>query len=135
MLTPEPSLSGRRRLLTQACLLPLAALAASLTAGCAKPPDYKAEPDKARAVLESVLGAWKEGRTAVDLQKQSPPVYVADERWLKGAELTSFTIHASRPFGPSTRFEVTLEGPAPLGTKNVVYMVSTQPAISVALGD
>lgn len=112
------------------------ALAASLlAAGCAARPEYVAEPDKATKILEDTLAAWRDGVSCEDLRRRSPPVHVADERWLRGVELKSFTVGKGVPFGPSTRFEVTLEGPPPLGTRQVVYTVSTQPAISVALGD
>lgn len=104
-------------------------------AGCSRRPAYVAEPDKAAVVLETVLAAWRDGVTCEDLRKRVPPIHVADERWLRGATLESFSIGEVRPFGPSTRFEVTLVGPPPIGTKKVVYVVSTQPAISVALGD
>ena len=106
-----------------------------LAPGCAARPEYVAEPDKATKILEEALTAWRDGVSCEELRQRNPPVHVADERWLRGAELTSFTIGKGVPFGPSTRFEVTLEGPPPLGTKAVVYTVSTQPAISVALGD
>lgn len=114
----------------------LGVLAAALAAaGCAGKPVYVAEPDKAQTILEETLAAWRDGATCEDLRARKPPVHVADERWLRGTKLESFTIRKAVPFGPSTRFEVTLEGPAPLGKKDVVYTVSTQPAISVALGD
>ena len=112
-----------------------ALVAGLLATGCAARLEYVAEPEKATAILEETLAAWRDGVSCEALRKRTPPVYVADERWLRGAELTSFTIDARKPFGPSTRFDVTLEGPAPLGTKKVVYSVSTQPNISVALGD
>ena len=112
------------------------ALVASLLAtGCAGKPEYVAEPDKATAILEEALAAWRDGATCEELRKRKPPVHVADERWLRGTTIERFTIDKTVPFGPSTRFEVTLEGPAPLGKKQVVYTVSTQPAISIALGD
>jgi hypothetical protein len=60
---------------------------------------------------------------------------VADERWRDGTSLTSFTIGSGRPFGPSTRFDVTLVGPPPLGTRRAVYAVSTQPSFSVTLAE
>ena len=87
------------------------------------------------AVIEAALSAWKEGKSCDDLRKLSPPIHVADERWHGGATITSYTIGEGKPFGPSTRFEVTLEGPPPIGTKKATYTVSTQPAISIALGD
>jgi hypothetical protein len=107
----------------------------AILAGCGRGPEYKAEPDKAAAVIEAALSAWKEGKSCDDLRKLSPPIHVADERWHGGATITSYTIGEGKPFGPSTRFEVTLEGPPPIGTKKATYTVSTQPAISIALGD
>ena len=96
---------------------------------------YPEVKDKAAAVIEAALSAWKEGKSCDDLRKLSPPIHVADERWHGGATITSYTIGEGKPFGPSTRFEVTLEGPPPIGTKKATYTVSTQPAISIALGD
>lgn len=114
------------------CLL----VALFLSTGCGgRRVEPVAEPEKAAAVLESVLTAWRDGATCADLRERSPPVHVADERWLGGAALESFTIGPGRAFGPSTRFEVTLVGPAPLGTRRAVYTVSTSPALSVTLGD
>ena len=110
-------------------------LAPAILVGCGRGPEYKAEPDKAAAVIEAALSAWKEGKSCDDLRKLSPPIHVADERWNGGATITSYTIGEGKPFGPSTRFEVTLEGPPPIGTKKATYTVSTQPAISIALGD
>lgn len=113
------------------CLL--AALLVS--AGCGRRAEPVADPEKAAAVLESVLAAWRDGGTCAELRERSPPIHVADERWLGGATLESFTIGPGRPFGPGTRFEVTLVGPAPLGTRRAVYTVTTRPAISVTLAD
>lgn len=114
------------------CLL----VALSLSTGCeGHRVEPVADPEKAAAVLESVLAAWRDGGTCAELRERSPPVHVADERWLGGAALESFTIGPGRPFGPGTRFEVTLVGPAPLGTRRAVYTVTTRPAISVTLAD
>lgn len=113
------------------CLL--AALIVS--AGCGRRAVPAADPEQAAAVLESVLTAWRDGGTCAELRGRAPPIHVADERWLGGATLESFTIGPGRPLGPGTRFEVTLVGPAPLGTRRAVYTVTTQPAISVTLAD
>lgn len=115
--------------------LAFALLLGVVVAGCGRPPDIAADPEKAMSILETVLAAWRDGETCADLQKRSPAIHVADERWLGGATLTSFTIGEGRPFGPSTRFEVTLVGPPPLGTRKAVYAVSTQPSLSVARTD
>jgi hypothetical protein len=116
-------------------ILRIVLVAAVSCVGCARGTRYTAEPDKAAAVIEAALSAWKEGKSCDELRKLSPPIHVADERWHGGATITSYTIGEGKPFGPSTRFEVTLEGPPPIGTKTVTYTVSTQPAISIALGD
>jgi len=121
--------------LTAAIPLVLVAALLAATTGCGRKVEYVAEPEKATAILESVLAAWRDGATCEDLRGRSPPIHVADEQWLRGAKIESFTLGEGRSFGPSTRFEVTLVGPAPINTKKVVYVVSTQPAISVALGD
>ena len=115
--------------------LALVAALLAFTVGCGRKVEYVAEPEKATAILESVLAAWRDGATCEDLRGRSPPIHVADEQWLRGATIESFTLGEGRSFGPSTRFEVTLVGPAPINTRKVVYVVSTQPAISVTLGD
>jgi hypothetical protein len=106
-----------------------------LAAGCGRRVEPVAEPERATALLETVLAGWRDGATCDELRRRSPPIHVADERWLGGAALESYTIGPGRPFGPSTRFEVTLVGPAPLGTRRAVYIVSTQPVRSVTLGE
>jgi hypothetical protein len=114
-----------------ACLL----LSIQVAAGCGRRPAPAADPARDAALLESVLAAWREGAACGDLRNRAAPVHVADERWLGGARLESFSIGGPRPSGSSTRFEVTLVGPPPLGTRTVVYQVSTQPAASVTLVD
>lgn len=106
-----------------------------VAAGCGRRPAPAADPARDAALLESVLAAWREGATCGELRNRSPPVHVADERWLGGDRLESFSIGGPRPSGSSTRFEVTLVGPPPLGTKTVVYQVSAHPVASVTLAD
>lgn len=125
----EGIVTDRRRLV--AWLL----FAIPVAAGCGRRPAPAADPVRDAALLESVLAAWRDGATCGDLRTRAPPVHVADERWLGGARLESFSIGGPRPSGTSTRFEVTLVGPPPLGTKTVVYQVSTHPAASVTLAD
>lgn len=111
-----------------------AAVVLTIAGGCASP-KYEARPDVAKALLERVLDDWKKGVTVDALRQEKPPIYVADERWMGGASLTSYTIRDGQPFGPSMRYVVALEGPPPVGSREVVYLVSTEPALSVALGD
>lgn len=109
--------------------------AALVAAGGCQTPKYEAKPDVAKALLERVLDDWKKGVTVEALRQEKPPIYVADERWLGGATLTSYTIRDGQPFGASMRYVVAIEGPPPVGSREVVYLVSTEPAFSVALGD
>lgn len=125
--TSVPWVSRRRVTSLLAALL--------VSAGCGRRAKPAADPGHAAAVLESVLAAWRDGGTCAELRERSPPVHVADEHWLGGAALESFTIGPGRAFGPGTRFEVILVGPAPLGTRRAVYTVTTWPAISVTLAD
>lgn len=112
----------------------LAAIVVVGAGGC-QPRKYEAKPDVAKALLERVLDDWKKGVTVEALRQEKPPIYVADERWMGGATLTSYTIRDGQPFGASMRYVVAIEGPPPLGAREVVYLVSTEPAFSVALGD
>jgi hypothetical protein len=110
-------------------------LAIPIAAGCGRRPVPAADPARAAALLETVLTAWRDGAACADLRSRTPPIHVADERWLGGAKLERFSIGEPRASGPSTRFEVNLVGPPPLGTKTAVYQVTTEPAASVTLVD
>lgn len=108
-------------------------LAIPIATGCGR--RAAADPARAAALLEAVLTAWRDGAACADLRSRTPPIHVADERWLGGAKLERFSIGEPRASGPSARFEAKLVGPPPLGTKTVVYQVATEPAASVTLVD
>lgn len=117
-------------------LIPAAAL---LLAGCGsdRPLPMATTAEKARPALESALAAWKDGKTADDLVKQSPPVYVIDADFKRGAKLGGYTIDGDgRPYGTGYRFDVTLQldgGKA--GGKKLAYRVVTDPNISISRED
>ena len=73
-------------------LAALVIVEAALPVGCGRKVEYVAEPEKATAILESVLAAWRDGATCEDLRGRSPPIHVADEQWLRGAKIESFTL-------------------------------------------
>lgn len=110
----------------------LAVCLSPLFVGCGRAEPLVAEPERAGEILAVVLAAWRDGATCEAMRGRSPPIHVADERWLRGDVLESFQIGPPRSFGPSTRFDVTLAGPPPLGRRKVVYAVSTRPTISVS---
>lgn len=113
------------------CILPVILL----VSGCGRIAPPVAEPERAAAIVADALAAWRDGETSAAMRRRSPPVFVADECWVRGDALESFTVGPPRPFGPATRFLVTLVGPPPLGRRTVVYTVSTQPSISISLVD
>jgi len=114
-------------------LLPAALLVG--TAGCGGRPVLSTDPDRARSVLEGVLGDWRDGATPSDLRQRSPAVHVADERWLAGERIERFTIGVGEAFGTAVRIPAELTfavGKKPL---RVWYVVTTEPALSVVLAD
>ncbi len=108
----------------------------ALSAGCSQPKPLVSDPNEAKTILNQMLSAWVQGESPDAQTSRTPPIYVADEKWLAGTKLTKFTIQGDGEiYGPSIRFPVTLEFEEGSGPREVFYLVSTKPSISVALGD
>ena len=121
------------RMLAPALLPGLALLG---VAGCGNRPQ-PAESDQARAALQAVLTAWQVGETPEDLRDRKPPLYVADEDWLRGCRLTQFQVRpGERRHGLQLQYtaDLTLFDPRgrALPPRTVVYTVATRPAVSVS---
>jgi hypothetical protein len=56
------------------------------------PLDTLPSEDKARAILEKALTAWKNGQPYGKVQGESPPIDVVDNRWQSGGKLLSYEI-------------------------------------------
>src|SRR5262245_24055352 len=54
--------------------------------------DVLPSPDKARAALERVLTAWKDGQKMGKVQADSQTIEVVDQLWQKGGKLAAFEI-------------------------------------------
>lgn len=106
---------------------------ACLPFGCSASP-IPVEPERAKALLETVLIAWQEGGSCDELRSRTPAIHVADEQWLGGAILSDFSILSGEFFGTGMRFPVTLTGKS-LSRRSVFYLVSTHPVLSVTLAD
>jgi hypothetical protein len=107
-----------------------------LVAGCGSKPQ-PAESDQARAALKTVLTAWQLGETPDDLRDRKPPLYVADEDWLRGCRLTQFQIHPDEQrHGLQLRYTAVLTLFDPKGRalppRTVVYTIATRPVVSVS---
>ena len=92
------------------------------------------EPERAKALLETVLTAWQKGGSCEELRSRTPAIHVADEQWLGRAILLDFSILPGESFGTGMRFPVTLTGKS-LSRSSVFYLVSTHPVLSVTLAD
>jgi hypothetical protein len=125
---------GTAAALVGAALIP--ALLVVSTAGCGVGrPVVPTDPDRARAVLDGVLSAWRDGATPADLRKRNPPVHVADERWLGGEQIERFTLGAGESFGTAVRIPAELTLASVKRSVRAFYIVTTEPAVSVVLAD
>ena len=115
-------------------------LALSATSGCrrrqaAQPVD----PDKAREVLRTTLGAWQKGESADSLRQQWPAITAADPKWQSGHRLLRYEIAGKdQVVGGDLRCDVVLVLKAPDGKQTeekAVFSVSTAPALVVVRAD
>ena len=122
-----------------------AALAAALLSACAAgcgdqaPPARSLDEEAARLALAEALESWKAGRPHAEPSEAEPTLRVADEDWLAGARLVSYTLlPGDRAVGPSLACPVALELVGPDGRrveKRVTYAVGTDPNPSVIRQD
>ena len=72
----------QRLLIISACCTALA--------GCSPQPAVS-DPGAAKKLLNDTLEAWKSGKQPDDLKLQSPPIFVGEPRWTKGAKLKEYS--------------------------------------------
>jgi hypothetical protein len=111
-------------------------LALVALAGCGSGAPQPAQPDAARAALQSALEAWKRGDPPEALGKAEPPIQVSDWRWRSGAKLVRFEIaERDRAIGADLRCPVQLWidlGRGKTTREMAEYNVGTQPTLTVA---
>lgn len=107
--------------------------------GCGPRSMPVSDVDKATVLMTKTLDAWKAGETLDEQRKQSPPVYVADELWLNGAQLKEYSLNGpGEVFGTNVRFKVKLKLIDSKGAgkeRELKYLVSTTPANTIARED
>ena len=125
-------------------LIALAAVACASAAlgGCGgsnyDPPETPTS-EEARAALVTALDAWKSGEAVDALAKREPAVHVSDHDWSSSTVLKDYQFSGEPEIhGNKIRMEVTLllqrAGQSARRTP-AVYLVSTQPVISVVRSD
>jgi hypothetical protein len=103
--------------------------------GCSNQP-HTTDSNKAKEVLQNALDAWKGGKQPAELKSQNPPVYIGDSLWQGGAKLKGYTIQSDGDFFQSSvKIPVALRFNGESKTREVVYWVSTNPALSITLGE
>ncbi|MGV3484453.1 MAG: hypothetical protein ACO1RT_08545 [Planctomycetaceae bacterium] len=110
-----------------------------LVIGCGPPAVPISDVDAARELLDSSLAAWKSGRSVEQMRQQAPPVYVAEELWSQGLQLSDYSIDGNGElYGSNVRLHATLKVAGKGGeTKDakVKYLVTTTPALTIARED
>lgn len=100
-----------------------------------------ANSERAREALTSVLECWKSGQGHDAPGRLSPPIRVADEDWIFGAQLVDFALaesDATNQVGPTIHWPVNLtlrDSKAQSTRRNVLYLVITDPQVSVIRQD
>lgn len=112
-------------------LLLLAPLALS-GVGCG--PSVTLDGDLAHESLRQALDAWKSGAEPRSLQEAQPPIVVGDDAWSAGAKLVDYEILGEgRNDGMNLHcpVRITFERGGRQSTREVMYLISTSPVITV----
>ena len=120
-------------------LLPLLAFALAGCGGDPPPLDLASTPEKSRELLVSAFDDWKAGATPGSMTAKSPPVYLNDDGFAKGAKLIDYKIEGEpKTVGTGFSYVVTLtiqDGAKPPSAKKLAYRVVTRPNNSISKED
>lgn len=112
------------------------ALLACVCIGCAPAKPQPTDLQQASAVLKTALDAWKNGKSPEQLQSDTPPIFVVDQRWRAKAKLLDYKIQTEgNNLETSVAFPVVLQLSGAKKPVDAVYFVSTNPALTVTLSD
>jgi len=104
------------------------------TMGCGPTQVPMSDIQQAKSLAERMLGKWKSGEEMSKFASQTPPVYVSEDLWKKGAKLESFTfIDEGQMFGSNVRFKITLKctwKDGKVSERTFNYLVTTTPALT-----
>jgi len=105
-----------------------------LVAGCGKSLHDPVDPDKASAVLQTALEAWKQGEAFGHLQQRTPPIYFNEPEWKAGKQLVSFAAGKVEPMGRQARCLVKLSLRDRTGKtteREISYQIDTTPQVVI----
>jgi hypothetical protein len=115
-------------------LVCLACLSLTVLGGCGTPKVPVSDKDASKTLAEKLLTQWQSGITVEQLSKETPPVYVTEDLWLKGATLTEYKfVGDGEMLGPSARFKIALKCKGKDGKvvdRSFFYLVTTTPAMT-----
>ena len=106
-----------------------------LVAGCGKSLHDPVDPDKASAVLQTALEAWKQGEAFGHLQQRTPPIYFNEPEWRAGKKLVDFKAGQVELMGRQGRCLVKLSLLDREGKKTereISYQIDTTPRVVIA---
>jgi hypothetical protein len=106
----------------------------ALLAGC-KTIDPPVDPDKASAVLQTGLDAWKQGGTYGELEKRQPPIWFNEPEWKAGKKLVTFETGKVELVGRQGRCSVELllrDADGKETKRRISYQIDTTPQVVIA---
>lgn len=114
------------------CSVALLLLLATSGTACSRRPGI--DESVARSSLEAALADWKAEKKPERLSEVDPPIIVVDDAWSKGVKLIDFKIGEGRNDGQNMHYPVELilaDGKKKPSTQKVMYLVGTEPSITV----
>jgi hypothetical protein len=89
---------------------------------------------EAKNLAQRLLEKWKSGEDMSTSATESPPIFVSEDIWKKGAKLQSFAfLDDGKMFGSNVRFQITLKYVSKDGKaseRTFYYLVTTTPALT-----
>ena len=89
---------------------------------------------EAKGLAQRLLEKWKSGEDMSKFATESPPIFISEDIWKKGAKLQSFAfLDEGTMFGSNVRFQITLKYMSKDGKaseRTFYYLVTTTPALT-----
>lgn len=105
-----------------------------VASGCGPEKVPVSDSQQARSLAVKLLDQWKSGVKSAELPQQSPPIYVSENLWAKGAKLQEYEIVGDgEMLGPNVRFKISLkysENDGKVSERAFNYLVTTTPALT-----
>lgn len=112
----------------------------SISVGCSGSVAVKpSDPETAANLTSEVFQQWKDGKAVSEIRNADPPIYVVEDLWVRGYQLTDFSIERPPELsGTNVRMHMKLHVRDQAGrafSRSQKYLVTTTPAITIAQED